>query len=607
MPDTILARIRGEKEDFNNENREISPGYTFNQLRLIQRIENYIQSRFDSGPTDEDGWLKPFYNINRKPCAVAAKEIDLDTKDIIIRPEEGDYVTAEIMAAELKQWMKDQGFASDLNEYADLCPQYGTVVLKKVQDRLMTVHLRGLVLSNTQAKTLSHTNVIEPHCYSRSEFLDEAAKKKWDQKKVDEVLEVHDAAGKVDIEVDERYGWCKRSELENDVPAERAEEMVYTQCIAAGTGIVNTVAGAKTDDPVSVEEKGVVLSHVAIDEHPYREWHWSRAPFRWMGVGFVEILFDAQIRANENAYYKAKALAWLATHVYVTDDDTVSRNSLNDAKNGDMIRLSTKGAQLQEIQAQERNLAYYTSEEQRWDKLAADLTFTPEIITGEGLPSGTPARSAIISDQNVKKYYDRKREDFGIFVRGIIEDDILPLFEKQNSDEHVFTFSGSGSDRDAVERRILAARMIGIFQDYVTNRGKIPSSAEWRRMLSVEREKISASPTLDIKIPKGAYKNLKKRLDVVVTKENEDTDSEITGRRTILEVLSRNPGIATNPATRQIFIELAGLLGVKNLNIPTEAEIGAPPEATSPAAPAAAPGLPNGQDVLNAVPVPAGA
>lgn len=600
--ENILGRIRREKEEFVQNDVELAPGYFFNQRKIIQRIENYFFSRFESGPTDDDGWIKPFYNVVVKPCRVASKEIDLDTKDIIIRPENGDYDTADIMAADFKQWMKDEGFAAQLNEYADFCPEYGSVVIKKVKEKLHTVDLKKLYLTNVHAKDLSETNTIETNTYSRDEFL----AMPWDEEKKKEVVKLYDSISRVDIDVDERYGWVKESEL---VEGGSETKMVFTMCIAAGTQIYD-VDGGKDGKQQNIVEKGVVLNHVQTDEKPYREWHWSRMPNRWLGVGFVELLFDGQVRANEIAYYKAKALAWLGLHLFATDDDTLTRNLFNDVRDGDVVRLGLQRT-LTEVPIQERNLGYYASEEGRWDKNTADLTFTPEIITGEGLPSGTPARSAIISDQNVKRYFDRKREDFGIFIKKLIEDDILPLFERSRGEAHTFSFSGSGNDRDALERRVFNTRMVAIFQDYVARKGVLPSANEWRRQMLIERQRIANKSTIDVDVPKDAYKNLRKRLDVVITKENEDTDSKLAGRQVVLQALAANPAIATNPVTRPVFMELANLLGVKNLSLPTEAEILTLQQPQQqPAAGGQLPGgarQPGAQDVLGAMPLPQGA
>ena len=144
---TVLGRIRDEKEAVRMEEIELSQGYKFNQFQTLRRIELYYNSKFESGEFDHEGFKKYFYNIVRVPCQNATKEIDLDTKDIILRSEEGNFLVAEIMSAEFKQWMKDNNFAKKLNEYADIVPKYGSVVVKKVKDELFTVDLKNLIVA----------------------------------------------------------------------------------------------------------------------------------------------------------------------------------------------------------------------------------------------------------------------------------------------------------------------------------------------------------------------------------------------------------------------------------------------------------------------------
>ncbi len=284
----------------------------------------------------------------------------------------------------------------------------------------------------------------------------------------------------------------------------------------------------------------------------------------------------------------------------------MTRNLFNEAKNGDIIRRG-KDRTIAEIPINERNLSYYATEENRWDKNVSDLTFSPEVIAGENLPSAT-ARGTIILDQNVKRFFDRKREDFGIFIKDLIENDVLPSFVKSKRAAHTFSFAGTGPDRDAIERRVFNARMVAIFQEHVKRSGRMPSAEEWRRAMLEERQKLSSSPTIDLRIPEAAYENLKYRLDVVITKENEDTDAKLAGRKEVLTALAANPSLATNPVTRPVFLDLANLLGVKNLSLPTEAEVMAGPAAATLAPGAAGARPPGGKpaaspsDVLAAVP-----
>ena len=584
----ILGLIRNEKQEFLYGNAQLAPGYFFNQLTTIKRIENYFNSRFDSGPYDEDGWPKPFFNVVRKPVQVCAKEIDLDTKDILIRSEDGDYITAELMAADFKQWMKDEGFAKDLNEYADLAPEYGTVVIKKVKKRLRTLDLKRLIISNVAAENLSKTNIIETHEYTPDELRQQG----WPTKEVEELIALHERIQKPFIEVDERYGWVSEDLL---TPKGDPNKLVYTLCLAGGTSLVEEKPGQSPEQSQLIEQ-GIVLEHKTIASHPYREWHFSKMKNRWLGVGLVEVLFDAQVHINEVAYFKAKALHWTGLHLFQSDDETVSRNLLNDVKNGDVVKTQ-KDRSISVIPVEERNLAHYHSEEQRYDRLVADLTFTPDVITGEGLPSGTPARSAMISDANVKRFFDRKREDFGIFLRQVIIDDILPQFKTQKSKGHTLSVATKGVERDRLEEIIFNAKMNGHFAKFVKVQNRLPTSAEWTRLTMVERQKLARRPTLEMLIPDGAYDDIKDKIDVVITKENEDTDSKIQGRQVVLQALAANPNIALSPMTRPLFLELAELLGIKHAHIPsTSGMMAAPQGPTMPA------GSPQPRPAANQVP-----
>lgn len=493
-------------------------------------------------------------NINLKPRNVAAKEIDLDTSNILIRAENGDYLTADIMAAELKQWMKESNFAKELNEYADMAPTYGTVVVKRVRDRFLLVELKNLVITDPTARSLDHTNVIETHLMTEEEIL----RQDWDKEKVQEAINLYHQMDKPLITVDERYGWVRESELNGG----SSSKLVYTLAIVAGA---EEVERAPNTDRVI--EHGIVLHHEAIKKHPYREWHWARVPGRWLGLGYVELTMDAQIRVNEVAYYRGKALMWTSKHLFQTDDETVQKNLFTDVRDGDII-VTSPGKTVSAVPMEERNLAHYRMEDEVWQRAVLELTMTPDIITGEGLPSGTPARSAIISDTNAKKFFDRKREDFGIFVRGLIEE-MIPEFVKQKGKSHVFSFAGSGEDRDKIERLYLDARMVSLFQDYVTRVGAVPSLDEWLRIEYNERIKLSQRKSIEILIPEDTFKNLKYRLDIVITKENEDTDAKIAGRQAVLAALAANPQLVTSPATRPIFAELLHLLGIKNVPMPS--------------------------------------
>lgn len=557
----ILGRIRNEKQDFRTRKVRIVKGWLFNQYETLQLIELYYNSKFESGEFDDQGIKKYFYNINKNPCDVATKEIDVDTRHFLFRPEDGDTLTADIMGKEFRQWVKEQGFAAKLNEYADNLPKYGHIVIKKVRDELHTIDLvNGFIVTNQSAPTLAHTNIIEPHLYSFDDLYLAAERYKWDIGKVRDIVSGAQQFGRSDIEVDERYGWVRESELK---PDGSHEKMVYTMAVVAGAEEVE-----RAPDGEKIIEKGSVIYHeeVKANSHPYREHRFFKVPRRWLGLGFVEINFDPQMARNESKYYLRRGMIRFSKKHYVTDDENITRNRMRDADDDEVIKIG-QGRSFEPLRNEERNLQAYKVEDNDWDLNVAKNSFSGDRIQGEGSPSET-ATGVVYSDANIKRFFDRKREDFGIFLRDLTINDIMPLFRKEKYKRHIFNFSSEPSERDRIEKMVIDARLTTIFQNYIELNKKLPPLVEWQAIVNQEKQRLASGDSIGLDIPEAIYDNAKYRLDVVITKENEDTESMIKGREMILTALTANPAILANPITRPLFLEMANLMGVKNLNIP---------------------------------------
>ena len=82
--DNIFATTRGEINDFIYNPVEVVPGYLFNQYDTIKRAHLYINSRFQNYGLNQyqaqDDRI--FYNIVKFRRDIAAKFINIDTKDI---------------------------------------------------------------------------------------------------------------------------------------------------------------------------------------------------------------------------------------------------------------------------------------------------------------------------------------------------------------------------------------------------------------------------------------------------------------------------------------------------------------------------------------------
>ncbi len=579
----LLSKIREEKKSFRGGSITVAGKFQFSQYQTLQRIELYDNSEFETGEFDDDGYRKYFLNIVSDKCENATKEVDLDTKDIIIRAQDGNYVAAEIMAADLRQWMRDNGMAAKLNEIADDAPKYGSVVVKTVKGEMHVLDIKNLYVINQAARSLKDTPTVEIHEYSYDKFRDVASRAGWDNVAVQKTIETYEKLKKPTIHVDERYGLIE----EKDIKKDGSDKLVYALVIVAGCEEQEIAADKKT-----VVESGQVLFAETFDikDNPYKEWHWKRVKGRWLGRGVIESLFAPQIRVNEVCYYMMRSMLWVK-RVFQTDDQNINSNSLLDLDDGDIIKTS-QGKTIQSVDFQERNLPTYNTELTVWNENAKRLSFVQDIVTGESLPSGTPATLGVISDRNIRKHFDRKREDFGIFLRDIIVDNIIPRFIAEKGKDHVFSITGTPSERERIEQLVMDVRMSAIFQKYL-DRGQMPTLAEWQRIELTEREKLSKRPSIDLQVPDAFYKNVQYKIDVVITKENEDTEAKMSGAEKLVTIIASNPEILQNPTTRPYVMELAHLLGVKVPLPPPRPAQPAPGEEEKPMVPGARIAAPN--------------
>src|SRR5690606_2955673 len=113
--------------------------------------------------------------------------------------------------------------------------------------------------------------------------------------------------------------------------------------------------------------------------------HVRKTRGRWLGIGAIEPLFEAQVRWNELMNQKRVAMDLSSMHLFQTNDNTVVDNILNDLMNGDVIKTKQANA-IQPLVNQERNLSAYESEQATWNDIAERISNASDLITGNDIP-----------------------------------------------------------------------------------------------------------------------------------------------------------------------------------------------------------------------------
>jgi len=541
----MLNLIKSEIKEFNEDSIEIVEGFTFNQRDTLNRIYLYYNSKYETGDIDDQGDKKYFYNINRNPCNVGTKAIDFDTKHIsILTAGGGNPLNTWFFERDLKFWMKDQGFGKVLNRIFQELPIFGSVVLKIIDGKIYFVDLRNFIVEQS-ADTLDKSNyIIEIHNYTPIEFRRIAKQKKWER--ADEVINLFREMDEPFIKVYERYGEVGES---------------FKRVILADVG--KDIYNKATKE--TIPHQGIILDETEIEELPYREFHWEKIPGRWLGVGRVEVLFDPQIRTNEISNQQVKSSYWSTLRLWQTRDEGINRNLLTDVENGQVLNVESP---IEQIDMADRNLAYYNQEINRWLANRDELTFSYDVVRGERLPAGTPLGSAQLAAGMAGSYFDQIRENIAMDIKNLLYEVIIPQFKKENSKEHILRIAGE--DLDKINSLLIESQTRKKVIDFISREGRYPDKSQIDLMKGIVTEQIKKKKEQLIKIDENFYEDIKYKIDIVITGEALDTRIAAANRFAILQAITADPTLLTDPVKKRILYPILEQSGISPVDIEPE-------------------------------------
>lgn len=537
----LTALINQEIEDFKSKDIQIVPGYYFNQKSMIERVYLYFNSKYATGEIDDEGDRKYFYNIVRNPCKVFSKAVDFDTKNIrLLTTSGGNSMKTWYMERDLRYWMKKENFGSVLNKVFEELPKFGSVVLKIVNNKPKLVDLRNFFCSQTADTLDDAVFITEIHPYNVSQFRKAAKKMNWEnvEEAIDKFREMKDTDY---INVYERYG-----EIEEN------GEYKYKRVFIADVG--KDEYDQATGQLVS--SRGVELKQDEVDKHPYWEFHKEKILGRWLGVGVVEELIEPQIRNNEIANLQAKTSYWAALRIFQTRDAGVNRNLYTDVQTGEIL---TVDSEITQVDMSDRNLAFFNQEYVKWLKNRDELSFSYDVVQGERLPAGTPLGSARMAISQAMSYFQQVQQNIAMTVKKMLFDVVIPDFQRISTREHTLRLVGKDLDNYV---NLIKDEMVNIEitkQLLKHSLGKVPFPMEKDKEiigLALE-ERIKRGNEQLIDIPKDFYKDIKYDIEIDIVGESEDTRVKNATMFAILQAITADPTITTDPAKRNILFALA--------------------------------------------------
>lgn len=568
------------------ESIEMPGGWTFNQPEMLKLIDLYYNSKFKTGKYDNKGFRKFFFNVVKPVCDIATKFIDLDTRDINLTPEMGgDELRIFLMQRRLRQWLKDEDFGVLLNDITFAWPIAGHIVLKKSRAGWGLVPIQNLRMDTTVKRLKDSHCVAEIYVMGRGEIADQG----WLLERIQEMYLRGQEEEFVIYDIFEKKGkkWYRR--VLGDVWSYKTKDGMNRS--------VESEINRTSEDWIG----SITLFEGEVDKLPYRELKWEDVPGRWLGRGYVEYLEDNQVAFNETENLERKGLALSSLKLWQTRDEQIGgQNVLVNADNGDIVKTESE---ITPIAMEERNLAQYQETRANWKENVERKTFTSDITTGASLPSRTPLGVANLQASLASSFFERKREELGLFVKRLLLDDIIPDFASDTVLEHTLVFNGNDEELtwldDAIADTMVGEKVV----DYALETGWFPSQEQKQLIRTQIKDKLKGQKNRYLRIPDSFWKNAHYYVDINITGESFDVSVKSQILQMAMQIVGTNPAVLQNPAGKAILFKLLNIGGINpvELNLVDQPNQPAPP--TQVAGSLARPTAPTGMSAPVASPV----
>ncbi len=584
-PQSLAGLVTNFKKNFLEKNIEIVPGLYHNQYEIVKRVYFYQHNQFESGPTDENGDPKYFYDLITHRNDQATKNIDLDTKDVYIQAETpGAYMKSWLLRREYVGYAKTSGWGKKLNELGEDLPDFGTVVWKKYKNdegRICTDEVDLINLMNDPTvDCLEDGMVIERHLLTQEDLIEKMGQP-WDKNAVITLINSGKTTGKKLFldqtqvapqstllqNVDDTTPYYEAYELWGEIPYD-----LYMKYKTTGKDEVKDTdmisdPSAKDSQGINHYNKSVYVTAIIAGcgqneteavlycneadpdtEFPYKEVHFRRRKGRWLGVGNYEQCFPLIEKANEltNRFFSSLRIALI--HVYQTRDNLHVKNVLTDLLDGDVV---VSKSEITAIPTEIRGFTQYKEEMDRIEMQADRACNSYEVVTGADMPSGTPYKLGAQQLGSATKLFDKIKDNEGLFIEEVFNDWLLEDFANSLSKAHILELLDDADDIAIYSLAKTKIYQYEVMKRYILEHSQFPEQGQLELVGSLVKDQIAKGPK-QVQVEEEYYKDLKYSIKVIVTGENDAKKMHLETLSSTLQTLIANPAAVQDPRIMKI-------------------------------------------------------
>ena len=569
--------VRGEKQRWEVATAFVTDRVSFKMRQLIRICRKNYYGIFDV-PIDQSTNLeKTWYPLTEINVEAVIKNIDLDQKDINFRSLSPDgYGITDITRAAVKNKLSNIYFGQKLDDFIRALTIDGTAVWKTYEENgklivklidILNIYIDPTTPSIQEAYRFTERTLLFPeeikamNGWMNTDGIEENVVEglpRTDPYWMNRATQVNSNVKLIDVY--ELWGQIPKSLITGNRDDDNEEvqgHIVVSGIDSPGKERVHLIEINNKKD-----KEGNALK-------PYEEAWFTRVPNRWYGRGVAEKLLTLQIYANiifnvrinrsrisQLGIFKMKKGAGITPQMLsrLPSNGVVVLNNLDD---------------LQQMVVQEVGQSSYTDEEVI-NTLSERLTNAFEIVTGEALPSSTPATNASIQNQNAKSGFGMIKDGIGSFLERWMDRHALAIIAKELTiGEIIRITSDEETFKELVDRVVLSRTRDALEESF--HKGYIPSQQEIAEAMDTARQKMIKSDMFIKLLDKIIADGLVTKVYVT----NEEMDIAVTISN--LMTLGKMAPQYSDEIVKQTF-DLMGLTIPRTPPQPTPAQPGMPPQ-----------------------------
>lgn len=574
----VVNLIFEKVNNFQTDKIFLSDRDTFSQYQTIQDNITHQNHGFltDLAPGQEDD--RESYDIITPMIETAVANTDLDTDNIDTYTDNSEYLAHEYFSkAAIKRYVRQTNQGIVLNEMIYQFYDDGNIIVRRVEDNgeiFRPVLPQNILIFDQSARTLEDTDLAEKQVMNQTEVR---SMKGWGN--IDLLFDLCNT-GDSDFtpyyEIYYYYGELSKKRLGNvkkevhgiNYKYQKGDNNEFVHSVIA---VAKAKKGAK--DEKGEEVQGIIvfaeelkpqIIHVTkklkIKRYkPYESVRLGKYNGRFWGAGYREIGRPYQNRANELGNQIREIMKLASKMVFwSTDDEIAGSNILSDIENGQILKVKD----LQLLNNVFPNLSLYAEEWNRNINEAQKALKAFEAASGESLPSNASATAVVTQSAAVGKFFDFKRERFGLFLSIIYKRWVLPDLLKDLTEEEAIELTGDASFIDEMVEYYIKGHIYANEMLATAIAGGTAYKEEFEAIKQMKKEELMKNPKLYALVSKEFFKDVEIFVGINVTGEGFNKQSKITNLLKMLEY-EMNPNIAQNPDALDDLNEVRQMLGLR--------------------------------------------